>query len=238
MTSLWHEISRMYEQETGVRIEVVVTGPRPGLAEAMRSGQVDLLTMHSGDITTDLVADGYAKNLRPWTRNDLVIVGPSSDPAGVRGLASGAEALQRIAAANANFVDHKSIGAREVSHKLWKQAGVDPTGPWVLQDASGDHLEILSFAASNQAYVIVGRVPVIYGKLRAEGMEILVDNDPAMRRPYVVMEVNPERFPDANAEGARRLADFLLSPKVQNHLATSPRNQRGGIPLFHPVARP
>jgi len=77
-----------------------------------------------------------------------------------------------------------------------------------------------------------------YGKLRAEGMEILVDNDPAMRRPYVVMEVNPERFPDANAEGARRLADFLLSPKVQDHLATSPENQRGGIPLFHPVARP
>ncbi len=31
----------------------------------MRAGKVDLLTMHSGDITTDLVADGYGVNHAP-----------------------------------------------------------------------------------------------------------------------------------------------------------------------------
>ena len=59
----------------------MATGPRPDLDEAMRAGKVDLLTMHSGDITTDLVADGFGINMRPWTRNELCIVGPPDDPA-------------------------------------------------------------------------------------------------------------------------------------------------------------
>jgi len=45
MTGLWPEIAKMFEAETGYRTEVVATGPRPGLDEAMRAGKVDLLTM-------------------------------------------------------------------------------------------------------------------------------------------------------------------------------------------------
>jgi tungstate transport system substrate-binding protein len=71
----------------------------------MRAGKVDLLTMHSGDITTDLVADGYGTDMRPWTRNELCIVGPPDDPAHVRGMTNGVAALKKIAAAKAHFVD-------------------------------------------------------------------------------------------------------------------------------------
>ena len=78
MTGLWQEIAKMFEAQTGYRVEVVATGPRPILDTAMRAGKVDLLTMHSGDITTDLVADGFGINMRPWTRNELCIVGPVS----------------------------------------------------------------------------------------------------------------------------------------------------------------
>jgi len=56
MTGLWPEIAKMFEAEKGYQVEVVVTGPRPELDTAMRAGKVDFLTMHSGDITTDLVA--------------------------------------------------------------------------------------------------------------------------------------------------------------------------------------
>src|SRR5215469_16316265 len=59
MTGLWPAIAKMFEEQSGYKIEVVATGPRPILDHAMRAGKVDLLTMHSGDITTDLVADGF-----------------------------------------------------------------------------------------------------------------------------------------------------------------------------------
>jgi tungstate transport system substrate-binding protein len=237
MTGLWPEISQMFEKETGYRIDLVATGQREKLAEALREGKVDLLTMHSGDITTDLVADGYGTHMRPWARNELVIVGPSDDPAEIRGLNDGSEAFRRIAAHRANFVDFQDIGSREVCHGLWKKAGIKPHGDWFLKDECEDDLDILSFAATHDAYVVVGRMPVLFGKMhKAQGMEILVENDPAMRRPYIVMEADPERFPEANVKGARCLSDFLLSNRIQNFVAQSPSNQRGGLPLFYPVA--
>src|SRR5271165_2311926 len=47
MTGLWPEITKLFEAQTGYRVEVVATGPRPLLDTAMRAGKVDLLTMHS-----------------------------------------------------------------------------------------------------------------------------------------------------------------------------------------------
>lgn len=237
MTGLWQQISALFEAQTGYRIEVVVTGPRPLLDAAMRAGKVDLLTMHSGDITTDLVADGYGVDMRPWTRNELCIVGPPDDPAHVRGMTNGAAALQKIAAARAHFVDFEDIGSRELVHTLWGLAGLDPRGDWVLKDETVSRWNILQYARTNDAYVVVGYIPAKTGKMPATGMEILVKNDPVMRRPFIVMETNPKRFPHTNSEGAKALSDFLLSSKVQNFLLQFGTQSNGIGPLFYPVTQ-
>jgi tungstate transport system substrate-binding protein len=236
MTGLWQEIARMFEAQTGYRVEVVATGPRPILDAAMRAGKVDLLTMHSGDITTDLVADGYGVNMRPWTRNELCIVGPPDDPAHVRGMTNGAAALRKIAGARARFVDFEGIGSRELVHTLWRLADTEPRGDWVLKDGTVSRWNILQFARTNDAYVVVGYIPAHTGKMYAEGMEILVKGDPVMRRPFIVMETNPQKFPNANSVGARALSDFLLSDRVQNFLLEFGTQTNGPGPLFFPVA--
>ena len=235
MTGLWPEIAKRFEAETGYKSEVVITGPRPELDKAMREGKVDLLTMHSGDITTDLVADGFGVNMRPWTRNELCVVGPPEDPARVRGLTNGATALRKIAEAKAPFVDFQGIGSRELAHNLWRLAGVEPKGDWVLRDDTVSKWNILQFARSNHAYVVVGYIPAQTGKMFAEGMEILVKGDPIMRRPFIVMETNPKRFPQVNHAGAKALSDFLLSAKTQDFLLQFGRQTNGSGPLFFPV---
>jgi tungstate transport system substrate-binding protein len=236
MTGLWPEIAKMFEAQTGYHVEVVATGERPLLDKAIRAGKVDLLTMHSGDITTDIVADGIGVNMRPWTRNELVIVGPTNDPAGIRGMTNGALALKKIAEAQAKFVDFEGIGSREMTHTLWRLAGVEPKGEWVLKDDTAiSKWNVLQFCRSNHAYVVVGYIPALTGKMQNDGMEILVKNDPVMRRPYIVMEANPKIFPSVNSAGARALSDFLLSPKVQNFLLGFGRNDTGNHPLFFPV---
>jgi tungstate transport system substrate-binding protein len=235
MTGLWPEIAKMFEARTGYHIEVVATGPRPILDKAMREGEVDLLTMHSGDITTDLVADGYGVNMRPWTRNELCIVGPPDDPAYVRGMTNGAEALRKIAAAKAHFVDFQGIGSRELVHTLWRLSSVEPKGDWVIRDDTISKWNILQFARTNDAYVVVGFIPAQMGKMPAEGMEILVKNDPIMRRPFIVMETNPKKVPNVNIAGARALSDFLLSTNVQNFLLEFGTRTNGPGPLFFPV---
>lgn len=235
MTGLWPEIVKMFEAETGYHCEIAATGPRPEIAQVFRAGKADLITMHSGDITTDLVADGYGINLRPWTRNELSIVGPTNDPADVRGMTNGAAALRRIAETKSRFVDFQGVGSRELAHNIWLAAGVEPKGDWVLKDEAVSKFDILQFARSNNAYVIVGYIPARLGKMNPSGMEILVQGDPAMRRPFVVMEANPKKFPNANHAGARALADFLLSPRVQAFLAEFGQKTTGRGPLFHPV---
>jgi tungstate transport system substrate-binding protein len=236
MTGLWQQIAAKFEAQTGYHLEVVATGPRPILDEAMRAGKVDFLTMHSGDITTDLVADGYGVNMRPWTRNELCILGPPDDPAHIRGMTNGAAALRKIAEAKAKFVDFQGIGSRELAHNLWRLAGVDPKGDWVLKDDTVDKFNILQFSRSNHAYVVVGYIPAKTGRMSAEGMEILVKGDPIMRRPFIVMETSPKKFPKANSAGARALSDFLLSPKVQNFLLEFGNQTNGPGPLFFPIA--
>ena len=236
MTGLWPEIAKRFEAQTGYRVEVVATGPRPILDSAMRAGKVDLLTMHSGDITTDLVADGFGVHMRPWTRNELCVVGPPDDPAHIRGMTNGAAALRKIAEAHARFVDFEGIGSRELVHTLWRLADTEPKGDWVLKDDTVSKWNILQFARTNHAYVVVGYIPAQMGKMYAEGMEILVKGDPVMRRPFIVMEANPKKFPQANYTGARALSAFLLSDQVQNFLLEFGRQTNGPGPLFFPVA--
>ncbi len=146
--------------------------------------------------------------------------GPPDDPAHVAGLKDGAEALKRIAKTHSNFIDVTDAGAREMAHNLWTRAGMEkPSGKWILQDESGDHLNILKFAYAHHAYIICGRMPIISHKLKNYGMKILVDQDPTMRRPYMVMEATAEKVPGANTAGARALSDFLMSDEVQAFLA-------------------
>jgi tungstate transport system substrate-binding protein len=236
MTGLWDEIARIFQAESGYRVKLVVSGERRVIAEAFREGRADLLTMHSSDFTTDLVADGFGVNMRPWARNEHVIMGPPSDPAGIRGMRDGAAALRKIAESESPFVDSRGIGSRGICHELWKRADIVPKGDWVLKDESAGRLHIVAFAERKQAYVVTGRIPILFNKTPRGHMVVMVEGDPTMRRPYVVMEVNPERFPGANAQGAKALSDFLLSEEVQGFLAGFGAAEPGGLPLFYPVA--
>lgn len=236
MTSLWSEIQERFESETGIPIEVIVTGEKPALANAMREGKVDFLTMHSSDTTTNLVADGWARDLRPWAKNDLVIIGPADDPAGISGLGDGVEAVRKIAHTQSSWLDFLSNGPRETAHTLFSKAGVPMIGPWVLKYEHTETRSILHYVASRNAYMIVGRMPILFHKMDPDpNVRILVEGDPNMRRPYMAMVANPDRFPSANLEGATKLSDFLLSDRIQNFLASYDGGIGDGVPIFIPV---
>jgi tungstate transport system substrate-binding protein len=237
-TPLWSKIQAQFEDATGMTIEVVASGPKPVLVRAMKEGKVDFLTMHSSDQTSSLVADGWARDLRPWTKNDLVIVGPAEDPAGISGLKDGPEAVHKIAETGSNWIDFRSNGPRETAHTLFADAAVPMIGPWVLKDEHTDDKDLLHYAAANNAYLIVGRIPVVFNKMHPDpGIKILVQGDPEMRRPYMLMTANPDRFPEANIKGAERLADFLLSDEIQKFLSSYDGGTGDGIPIFYPIRR-
>lgn len=236
MTPFWGEIQNRFESETGIPVEVIVTGEKPVLAQAMKEGKVDFLTMHSSDMTTNLVADGWARNLHPWAKNDLVIVGPANDPAGISGMRDGVAAVRKIAETRSNWLDFQSNGPRETAHTLFSKAGIPMMGPWVLKYEHTGTKSILHYVAGRNAYMIVGRMAVLFQKMEPDpDIKIMVEGDPNMRRPYMLMVANPEKFASANFEGATKLADFLLSDKIQNFLAGYDGGVGDGVPIFIPI---
>jgi tungstate transport system substrate-binding protein len=236
MTGLWQEISTAFHQRTGLTIELAATGPKEILDTEFRKGGIDLITLHSSDVATNLAADGLASNIRPWARNELVIVGPQNDPAQIRGMRSGTEALKKIAAKKAPFVEARNTGSQTVTIHLWRLAGIQPQGSWLIKDESESRQQVVQFAASRHAYVIVGRIPVLQGKIPSTGMEIMVEGDPEMRRPYVVLEAVPWRCHNSNPEGARQMADFLVSHEAQTIVRNFALSQTASNrPVFFPV---
>ena len=77
------------------------------------------------------MAEGYGIDRRDVMHNDFVIVGPKSDPAGVKGGKDATVALTRIAASKAPSPAAATTAAPTDGARLWKGAGVDvkATGP-------------------------------------------------------------------------------------------------------------
>jgi tungstate transport system substrate-binding protein len=166
--------------------------------------------------------------------NDFVIVGPSEDPARIRGLGSAVEALQRIAGAPARFV---SRGDRSGTHVLelglWKRAGLEPRGAWYIESGQGMG-QTLGIADERRAYAVTDRGTWLALQKRI-GLPVLVERDPLLLNVYSVLEVNPANGPRVNAAGGRAFADFMVSPEVQAVIKTFGVD-RFGQPLFVPIA--
>jgi tungstate transport system substrate-binding protein len=135
----------------------------------------------------------------------------------------------------APFVEARNTGSQTIEIDLWRKAGMNPKGNWLIKDESPTPQGVVEFAAQHGAYVIVGRIPVLNGKIPSTGMAIMVEGDPEMQRPYVVMEANPGRNPGGNPDGARKLADYLTSTVGQTALRTFSARQNTGLPIFYPI---
>jgi tungstate transport system substrate-binding protein len=229
-TGFWQALSERYQAARGNQIQVVSSGPKPQVVAAFRAGGIDLIAVHACDAMIDLVADGLARDPQPWARNDLVIVGPAADPAHIRGEHDAVAALARIVAAKAPLLVHASQGADGVLHDLQEAGGIalDP-GATVLFSDDNQH-RVLTRAAELSAYTLVGRIPWITGKLKADGVALMVAGDLRLRRPYLV-EVSAAAGP-----AARDLAAFLRAPETQQWIATFGRGKYDDQPLFFPVS--
>ncbi|MEX2374501.1 MAG: substrate-binding domain-containing protein, partial [Dehalococcoidia bacterium] len=92
----------VFEDESGLSLKVIAVGSGAALAMG-RSGDADVLLVHSPAAEQTLVADGFGIDRARVMYNDFIIVGPPSDPAGVAGMADAVQAFTMIADASAPF---------------------------------------------------------------------------------------------------------------------------------------
>lgn len=224
----------VFEKATGYFVKTIAAGS--GQAMAMgRKGEADVLLVHSPEAEKKFMAEGYGVNRRLVMHNDFIIVGPRTDPAGIKGLRSSLEAFKKIAAANTVFMsrgDNSGTNAKEKS--IWKDAGINPEGQkWYQQTGLGMG-QTLSVAAEKKTYTLADRGTYLALKKNL-GLDIVVEGDAALLNIYHVIDVNPAKWPKVNSGGAKAFSDFLVSRQTQDIIRRF-GVEKYGSPLFFPDA--
>jgi len=223
-----------FESRAGYRVNLVATGSGQAL-KLGEQGNADVILLHSPEAEKEFVSKGFGIDRRLVMHNDFVIVGPDSDPAGIRGLASATEAFQAIFASNSAFVsrgDESGTHVKELA--LWKSAGVEPFGqPWYLETGQGQGAT-LSIASEKSAYALTDRGTFLAYQANVD-LSILFEGDAVLLNVYHVITVNPEKWPQVNVQGAKAFADFITSPEGQKVIGEF-GVEKYGQPLFYPDA--
>ena len=92
-----------FEATYNADVDVISVGTGQAIALG-ESGDADVLLVHARAREDAFVEAGHGLIRYDVMYNDFVIVGPSEDPAGIRGMTVATEALAKIAESGASFV--------------------------------------------------------------------------------------------------------------------------------------
>jgi len=223
----------IFEKQTGYQVKMVAVGSGQAL-QMGQEGNADVLLVHSPMAEKDFMAQGFGKERLLVMHNDFIIIGPSSDPAGIKGSAKAIEAFTKIADAKAVFVSRNDkSGTNSMELNLWKAAGISPAGDWYLQTGQGMG-ETLRVTSEKAGYTLTDRATYLAQKSTLQ-LDILVEGDTALLNIYHVITVNPEKWPRVNAQGAKAFAGFMVSAATQKLIGDFGKDKFGQS-LFIPDA--
>lgn len=225
-----------FTAQTGIGVQVVAVGTGQAIRVAT-NGDADLLLVHHEASERKFVADGFGLARHPVMHNDFVLVGPSGDPAGVRGMTDVALALRTIGRGEHVFLSRgDDSGTHKKELELWQSSGFDPSpasGSWYRESGSGMGAT-LNTASAMDGYVLTDRASWVSFGNKGD-LEILVEGDARLHNPYAAIVVNPERHPHVHASEAQAFVDWLTSDEGQEAIAAY---RVAGQQLFFPDVIP
>lgn len=234
-SGLYDYLLPVFTNASGIKVRVVAVGTGQAIANARRCDG-DVLIVHSTADELDFVARGYGTQRHDLMYNDFVILGPSHDPAKIRGMQKAPLALEMVAQSALAFASRgDNSGTHKAERRLWSAAGITPVSgrqKWYRETGSGMG-STLNFAVQTDAYVLSDRATWLAFGNKADH-EILVEGDPALFNQYGIIPVSSDTCPKTKVEAVAIFADWLLSVQGQAVIAAY---QRGGQQLFFPNAR-
>ena len=226
-----------FEQQFNTTVDVIAVGTGQAL-QLGKDGNADVLLVHARTQEDAFMADGHGTRREDVMYNDFVIVGPASDPAGIKGMSSAADALKKIADSQATFVsrgDKSGTHSKELS--IWKAAGIEaPEGDWYVSAGQGMG-EVLTMAAEQEAYTLSDRATYLARTKNNLALEVLVEKDKSLLNPYGVIIVNADKGPQINTDLATKFTDWIISVPVQEKIEQFGKEEFGQS-LFVPDSGP
>jgi tungstate transport system substrate-binding protein len=229
-------LAQTYEKKTGTKVTFEGAGTGETLEKA-KTGKFDLVMVHARKLEDQFVKDGYGVDRRDVMFNDFVILGPQSDPAGIRGMKDAVEAFRKIAAAKVPFMTRGDTSGTCIKEmEVWEKAGIrpDPEGDWYQVYSLGrlGNKATTAFADKRNCYLLMDRATYLTMKKEIK-LVPLVEKDPILLNFIAVIAVNPKKFPAVNAAGAKAFMDWLVTDEAQQ-IVKDFKVKQYGEPLFFP----
>ena len=222
-----------FEKKTGYKVKTVAVGTGAALAMGEK-GEADVLLVHAPSSEKKLVDNQTAINYNLVMHNDFVFVGPSSDPAKFKEKKTSLEALKAIVDSQSTFVSRgDDSGTDKMEKALWTKANLKPTGNWYQETGSGMG-QTLTIASDKAAYTLTDRATFLSMQKNLK-LDILLQGESALLNIYHVMQVNPEKFPKVNQDGAKAFVSFMIDPETQKVIGDFGKDKFGQS-LFFPDA--
>ena len=225
----------LFETGTGYKVQTVAVGS----GQAMKMGEegnADVLLVHAPASEVTFMENGFGKDRALVMHNDFIIVGPSSDPAAIKGKPV-ADALKAIFEGGPTFISRgDDSGTHKAELSLWKKAGLEPKAEkpaWYLESGQGMGAT-LTIASEKSAYTLTDRATYLANKSNLQ-LEILVEGDKSLLNVYHIITVNPDKWPEVNYDGAIAFMKFMTQPSIQEIIGQF-GVEKFGQPLFYPDA--
>jgi len=243
-TGLLDYLKPVFDEKYNADLRIVYAGTGKALEYGMR-GDVDVLAVHDRAREDQFIADGYGINRRCFAYNYFVIVGPESDPAGIKGMKP-EDAFRTIREKGMNNTAIKFVsrgdasGTHAAEQRVWKSAGFNytteirnSTGGWYLEAGSGMG-PTLVMASEKSAYTLsdIGTFLAFKGQIQ---LVPLVEKGDILLNVYAVMAVNPAKQPHVNSTMATNFINFMISNETQQMIGEFGVAEYGA-PLFYPLS--
>ena len=203
-----------FEAQSGFMVQVVAVGSGAAL-KLGEQGNADVMLVHSPAAEETFMDNSFGTDRRLVMHNYYIIVGPASDPAGIRSAISAVDAFQKIAASGIQFISRgDASGTNAMELELWKKAIITPAGlDWYVETGQGMSAT-LTIASEKAAYTLTDRATFLTNQVNLQ-LGALFENDAALLNAYHVIVVNPDKWPATNLDGALAFASYIVSPAGQ-----------------------
>ena len=231
-------LENAFEKDSGIRVRHVGAGTGATLKMA-ENGNFDLVMVHAKSLEEKFVNEGFGTERIDLMYNDFVIVGPASDPAGIKGMKQATEALKRISQKGSTFISRGDKSGTHVAEmELWGKAGIKPSGSWyvIYEKGAEGNAPTLRYTDSKSAYTVIDRATVLTLKDQIK-LVVLVEKDEALLNYISLIPVNPKKFPKVNYEDTMTFVKWLTNPKKGQKIIRDFGKDKYGSPLFFPNSK-
>lgn len=208
----------VFEAETGYKVEVQSAGTGAAIQKAI-DGNADVILVHAKASEEEFIDGGYGVERLPFMYNYFVIVGPKTDPAGVKGSEDAASAFAKIRESESKFVSRgDESGTHKAELKIWGDDAPDAASDsWYISAGQGMGA-CLTMASEQQAYCLTDKATFLSMQNELD-LEIVLAEGEDMKNTYSLIAVNPEKTDGLNTDGAQAFIDWMLSDEASQLIA-------------------